>query len=162
MDDDKAELRKNEDDLYVSGVGSIAVGVWSFVKLIMEIIAESRDTQGMSQSDIEETMLIYVIVAAVLIALFIVIFKVHYYVGVNAIRAAKGGDYKKGYYKAAVVMLALNFLSLASYWDIEQYRGNLDTTIASMLVDLTTIYIFATVIISTQKIRHLKERQPRE
>jgi predicted membrane protein len=82
--------------------------------------------------------------------------KVHLYIGLNAMRAAKGRKYKGGYFVAAIIVTVLSVLSLFTYIEGFQNIEKIDTTIASMLVDITTIYIFLVVIISSLRIKKIK------
>lgn len=158
MGDEKVRLRRYKDDLYVSGQGILVMGIWSAIKFIMQIFLMPNDDL---KPDTDDPMLrvVYMAVVIILVAIImLIILRLHFYISLNAIRAAKGKRYKKGYYFAAIIFLALTVLSMTGYKDMFKKPENIDTTIASMLVDLTTIYIFVIVIISTNKIKTLKTK----
>jgi len=158
MGDEKVRLRRYKDDLYVSGQGILVMGIWSAIKFIMQIFLMPNDDL---KPDTDDPMLrvVYMAVVIILVAIImLLILRLHFYIGLNAIRAAKGKRYKKGYYFAAIILLAITVLSMTGYKDMFKKPENIDTTIASMLVDLTTIYIFVIVIISTNKIKTLKTK----
>jgi hypothetical protein len=107
----------------------------------------------------DEKMIAYGVIAALIVILLIVsflIFKIHLYVGQNASRYAKGQDCKMGYYKAAIVLFILIAISMGSYVDDIKDIENIDTTIASIIVDVTTLYVFAVVIYATNKVKKLR------
>ena len=157
--DDKAILRKYEDDLNVSGSGVIIMGVWSALKGIIEIFLGSENLIDLSDSDRMTKIIGTIIFVLIILAVVAVIICIHYYIGINAIKAARGQEYKKGYLTGAVIMLVLSVLSMLSYKDMFEESKNIETFIASILVDLTTIYVFAAVIRYTYLIRKFKERQ---
>ena len=74
-------------------------------------------------------------------------------------KAARGQDYKKKYFAVCIVLCVITIASLGTY--IEDFKDidHIDTTLAALLVDITTIYIFIVVIISTYKMRRLAGEQ---
>ena len=99
---------------------------------------------------------IFIVIIALTLLMVLLIFKIHLYIGMNASKAARGEPYKKGYYTAAIILLVFSVLSMFTYIEAIKDLDNIDTTIASFLVDLTTIYILWIVVSSTRKIRELK------
>ena len=161
---EKAQLRKLEDDLNVSGTGAILMGLWSIIRVIMQVYVELKkkmDTELAANETFEKTLVV-ILVMLLLGVLCAAVMMIHLYIGLNAIRAAKGMKYKKGYFAATIIFGLLTVSSLDMY--LEEFRKieDIDTTIASMLVDLTTIYIFAVIIISTVKLRKLREKEIQE
>ena len=162
MDDRKAYLRHCEDDLYVSGIGVVVMGVWSVMKVLMTFMVNYKEFFDPEAEDQKFEIIAVAVIYALVAVLLILILKVHLYIGLNAIKAAKGGKYKKGYLPWTVILLVFTIASLATYYDSFQDLNNIDTTIASFLVDLTTIYIFTIVITSTLKIKKFKQTQVME
>ena len=159
MEDDKVRLRRYEDDLYVGGMGIMLMGIWSVIKTAMQFFLSSDDYFVPEIAD-PTIRAIFTALLFVVIAVFMaLVLRVHFYIGLNAIRAAKGQHYKKGYYTAAIIMLVLLLLSMGLYSDMLEDIENIDTTIASILVDIVTIYIFIIVVISTDKIKRIRERK---
>ncbi len=161
MNNDKTNLRRYEDDLHVSGLAVVILGAWSVLKLIMEVILESKSVFGLQNytGDIRMVaMLVFGVIVGVIVLISLLVFAFHYYIGINASKAARGLPYKKGYYVCSIIMLILSITGLAFYYNDFQNLEDIDTTIASFLVDLTTIYVFFVVIISTNRIRKLKKK----
>lgn len=154
---DKIALRRYEDDLYVSGLGITVMGVWTVLKTIMQLFIEYD--KGL-YPDMEDQVARGVFIAALFILVAIlmtVILAVHLYIGMNAVRAAQGRPYRKGYYKATIIMLVITILGMAGYVPMLKNPDSIGVTVASILVDLTTIYIFIIVIISAKRIMKLRE-----
>ncbi len=160
MNTEKAELRRYEDDLNVSGTGVVILGAWSVIRVLFEMAMNAKDFFGLAEIDTFSDKVITVVVILVGIAIIsFIIMKVHLYIGLNAMRAAKGQPHKEGYLVAAVIVTVLSVLSLFTYKDDTKIIDNIDTTVASILVDLTTIYIFIVVIISSFRIKKIKNER---
>ena len=162
MGNDKATLRRYEDDLYVSGTGIMIMGLWTVVKLTMELFLGPEVKNALEAEDpaSRATVMIIIVILATVLLMFVLV--IHMYIGLNAVRAAKGRPYKKGYYYMAYAALVLTVAGLFTYVDSFKDPKKIDTDLASLIVDLTTIYIFASAIISTKKIKKLKEELLRE
>ena len=156
MNSDKALLRKYEDDLNVSGTGVIIMGAWSIVRVLIELFMNRKEFLNIDEEDPQFFMIGMIIVFALVAVIAVGVMSVHLYIGLNAIRAARGKEYKKGYYAAAIIVTVLSFLSLATYINDLQDLEKIDITLASMLVDITTTYFFLVVIISSVRIKGIK------
>ncbi len=155
---EKARLRKIEDDLNVGGAGIIILGVWSIVKVLIVAFLGTRDSLDLESENPGTRVIVTLLVIAMIAVTSVIVMTIHLYIGLNAMRAAKGREHKKGYYTAAVIMLIISVLGLASYWEDIRKIEHIDTTIASILVDLTSIYVYAIIIKSTLRINKLKEK----
>ena len=76
--------------------------------------------------------------------------------------AARRKPYKKGYFAFTVFALVVNVLSLASYVNFFTNPESMDTTIASILVDLMVIYIYFTVVNASIRIKKLRAPEQEE
>ena len=163
MNQDNAKLRRYEDDLNVGGFGIIILGVWSVLKLFMQILSRGKEVFNVEELMNYDKIVIYISFAIVIVGLIILallVFWLHIYVGLNAMKAAKGQAYKKGYVFWAVIHLLLILPGLFSYKDsIVSDWTKIDTILASMIVDLTTLYILGTILVASWKIRQLKSKK---
>ncbi len=162
MGTNSVALRRYEDDLSVGGFGVIILGAWDVLKLFMQIIMdwdEISDFGAESEADKLPMAIVLIVIVAFIMLIAFLIFKIHLYIGMNASRAAKGQPYKKGYYTWAIVLLVLSVLSMAAYIDEITDLENIETTIASIIVDLTMIYCLGIVVFSTRKIKEIREVQ---
>ena len=156
MNYEKAELRRHEENLRVSGSGVLVMGAWQVVKLFMQVFLVSPESFRLEADSTEEKIVGYTILIGMLLIGALVIMATHAYIGLNAMRAARGKPYKKGYFGFTVLALVLNVLSLTSYIHFFTSPESTDTTMASILVDLTVIYIYFTVVNASIKIKKLK------
>ncbi|MCR4589489.1 MAG: hypothetical protein K5668_01545 [Lachnospiraceae bacterium] len=158
MNSEKAELRRYEDDLNVSGTGVVILGAWSVIRALIEIATNAKEIFKTAEiNTFFEKVVAVVIILGVIGIISFIIMKVYLYIGLNAMRAAKGKPHKKGYLAAAIIITVISVLSLSSYIDNIQVLKNIDTTIASFLVDITTIYILILVIVSSFRIKKIKK-----
>ncbi|WP_029320628.1 hypothetical protein [Butyrivibrio sp. AE3004] len=162
MNSDSSLLRRYEDNLNVCGLGVIILGAWDVLKVIMQVMMNMKDATAEMLSEVTEeeqgiAIGVLIGVIAVLFLITALIFLIHYYIGINASRAAKGMPYKKGYFVWAVILLVVSILGMLSYVDEIKDLENIETTIASIIVDITAIYILGTVVISTRKIKNLRQ-----
>ena len=166
VNQENAKLRRYEDDLNVCGFGIILLGAWSALKLNIQILSHAKEILKLEQFvEYDGTILFlsFAIAMVLIVILSLLVWWPHFYIGRNAMKAAKGQPYKMGYVAWAVILLVLSVLGILSYKDSIQDLLNIDTTIASLLVDLTTVYILGTIVVATRKIREIKsEKQVRE
>lgn len=156
MDNDKVKLRRFQDDLNVGGLGVVILGAWDVLKIIMHTLIEAKNGINLEELTGEDKAMAIVVIIAIIIGVLLValvIFKIHFYIGMNASRAAKGEPYKKGYYIGAIILLVLSVMGMSAYIDELKNMESIETTIASFIVDLTTIYVLWIVVSSTRKIR---------
>lgn len=158
MTSKKAELRRYEDDLSICGMGAVIMGVWSIVRICMQFVLNPPDL-GISDEDPETAIfvMLFMSIGATLVLVTILCF--HLYIGINAMRVAHRKKYKKKYFAVTIAALVINVLSMISYKDSFSDLEHIDTTIASMLVDLVTIYTLVIIIRSELKIRKLRLEQ---
>ena len=164
MNRDACALRKYEDNLNVCGIGVVILSAWSVFKITMQFLTKTKNVAGDYFAQFEEAEKGYalgfliVFIALVLLGIAL-IFLLHAYIGINASRAAKRLPYKKGYYVWAIILLVLSVLSLFDYVDKIRNLKEIETTVASFIIDLTFIYILGTVVISTRRIKALRTAQ---
>ena len=156
-DNSKVRLRRYEDDLYVSGTGIIIMGAWGVIKLLLGVfLGEDRDLFFEADSELGQTAAIILTTLMVGI-LSVLIILLHVHIGLNAVRAARGKEYKKSYLIWNALLLLLNIVSFIGYYDMFDDMENIDSTIASILVDLTSVYVCLIVIISANRIKKIKQ-----
>ena len=162
MGSEKAKLRRYEDDLNVSGTGALIMGVWMLVKTLIQAMMTPIFSLAFEGED--PALVPYIRAAAVFVvsSLLLVVVVMHLYIGINAIRDARGREYKKGYRKLSAFLMVLTLLGFASYKNFLSRQETFLMSIASMIVDVTSIYIFAIILRSSGKIKQLRAEQKRE
>ncbi len=158
MTSKKAELRRYEDDLNICGMGAVIMGVWSIIRICMQFMLNPPDL-GISDEDPETAIFVMLFMAIGATVILVMILGIHLYIGINAMKVAQRKKYKKKYFAVTIIALVINAVSMISYKDSLSDLGHIDTTIASMLVDLVTIYILVIIIRSELKVRKLRLEQ---
>ncbi|MBQ7563373.1 MAG: hypothetical protein IJT16_05230 [Lachnospiraceae bacterium] len=164
MNSDACALRRYEDNLNVCGIGVVILSAWDVFKLVMQFLTKMKDFAGdfFDQFGEEEkgyALGFFIVLIVVILLVIALVFLLHAYIGLNASRAAKRLPCKKGYYVWAVILLVLSVLSLFAYVDKIRNLEEIDTIVASFIIDLTFIYILGTIVISTRRIKALKNGQ---
>ena len=154
----EVKLRQFRDTLELAGKGYIFIGIWNVIKIFMtytmqqslmdELISDLK-AQELSSKEINATL----IFAFAFVALFIIM--IHFYIGLGAIKYARKKSVKKGYLVLSVISLVITAGLLPLYFLGADYGGNGvdDKDIASILVDLTMIFIFVDILYSTHMIK---------
>ncbi len=167
MNSDGCALRRYEDNLHVCGIGIVILSAWDVLKVEMQFLTRVRSVAGdyFDQfEDGEKGYALGILIVSIVVFLLVIalIFLLHAYIGLNASKAARRLPYKKGYYVWAIVLLGLSVLSLPDYIDKIKNLKEIDTTVASLIIDLTFIYILGTVVVSTRKIKALRSVETME
>ncbi len=155
MVSDIIKIRKYRDDLNVCGLGTIVLGVWGVVKAIIELFTDFKSEWDIETDTVVEKVFVVILLAIIFGIVAGLIMWLHLYVGLNAMKAARGQSYKKKYYPVCIILCVLTIASIGTYYEDFKDLENIDTTLAALIVDLTTIYIYAVIIISTYKMRKL-------
>ena len=167
MSSDGCVLRRYEDNLNVCGIGVVILSAWDVFKAAMQFLTKVKDVIGDYLEQFEEgekgyALLFFIVFIAIVLLGIGLIFWLHAYIGFNASKAAKRLPYKKGYYVWAIILLVLSVLSLPDYIENLGNLEEIETTVASLIIDLTSIYILGTVVVSTRKIKALRSAQTQE
>ena len=167
MNSEGCALRRYEDNLNVCGIGVVILSAWDVFKVVMQFLTKTRDVADDFFNQFEEgeqgyALGLFIVFIAVVLLGIALIFLLHAYIGFNASKAAKRLPYKKGYYVWAIILLVLSVFSLPDYIEKISNLEEIETTVASLIIDLTFIYILGTVVVSTRKIRALRSAKTRE
>ncbi|MCR5487789.1 MAG: hypothetical protein K6F35_09725 [Lachnospiraceae bacterium] len=162
MNTENAKLRRVEDDLNVSGMGAVILGAWGILRAVIEILTETAEFFDFGEVSPVEKKIYTALMLSFILGFLVLVSWVHMHVGLNAMREARGKPYKKRYLIPAVIYIIALIASLSLYGEDFQDEDKLDTTIASILVDLTTIYLFIIVVRSALKIRKIRRDMPKE
>lgn len=107
-------LRKNRSELILSGVGAILLGIWVFVKVILNILFAADYVQRAFDFDSFDpglktvTLFLWILMGFACMLL-------HLYVGIRAVWEGRGGKRQRGYLVLAAVLLVVNVLLVISY-----------------------------------------------
>lgn len=153
------QLRRYKNRLSQSGEGFIVFGLWNILKTVMVITM--RDDVGFIASEITDGSIDPEIVNGIIIVMYIivsaVIMAVHFRAGRGAVRYAKGKSRKRSFLVLTGVILLFSAAAVPGVFSQSGdavYRGA-DTMIASVLIDLTMIFISLDMFRCVIKIKHL-------
>ena len=111
------KLRQCKTELATAGAGYIIFGLWSVLKVIMvaflrdHALKELLEDQTIAPEEIPAVMAFLIVIIAC--ATFVVL-GMHFYVGIGAIKASRGGK-KRGYLIWARIFFVCNIIGLLSY-----------------------------------------------
>ena len=160
---DNIKIRHVRDNLIHAGYGYILFGIWSVIKLFMMSTMQKEysgmlgDSSGVSPEDYP--IAIAITVAAYLIMIIFTL-GMHLWIGYGAVRYGKGTGHRKYYVVLSVIGIIMTLVLLPLYfWNPSEGTPIIpdDTTIASILVDITLVFVFLDMIVSTVRIDRLTE-----
>ena len=155
MEEIEVKIRRYKKNMEVSGRAMLAFGIWSVLKAVITVALGGKtvwELMEISEAEREELGMIFLIIylIIVLLALFLFIF-----IGRRAISYARDKHRKKGFLILAAVLLVLDFIGIPGYFTMVKGLDNIDTVIASALVDITTCVALFDMIYSAIRIEKL-------
>ncbi len=164
---DNIKIRHLRDNLIHAGYGYIIFGIWSVIKLFMMSTMQKEysgmlgDSSGVSPEDYP--IAIAITVTAYLIMIIFTL-GMHLWIGYGAVRYGKGTGHRKYYVVLSVIGIIMTLVLLPLYfWNPSEGTPIIpdDTTIASILADITLVFVFLDMIVSTVRIdRLMKSTDP--
>lgn len=159
MDEEvKARFRKCKKNLELSGKAMIAFSLWALIKSFIPIIMRQKTLNEIlmiSEYEMEEyRVLLYVLFIGILFVVTLFYLKL----GVGAINYSIGKRKKKGFLIMAFIVLVVTIATFPFYligFGIGNTDG--DTTITSMIMDITLIVAIIDMISSTFTIDKLRK-----
>lgn len=157
-------LRKAKSDLALSGIGSIAFGIWYFVKTILynlfarSYLADVLGLEGTYGAARPFLLALWLFVSALIMAL-------HLYVGQRAVSEGTGKQQRRGifYLILAGVLLLDNGFSLASaVRTLASAEGSLLDRVCDMMMDAARLANMAALIYAAVQTRKLTRKAEQE
>ena len=144
-------LRKYNRNIELSGGAMILFSIWAELKILLPALVGQQKIEEIIGITGEEVVGSSVVGVAITIFVFGYILIFHFRLGREAIKYGRGIRQKKGFLVRAFILLIINIISVPFYFFEEYYLADIDTLIASLLVDITNISILLDMIISTFK-----------
>ena len=157
------DFRRYRTALHVEGIGYMAFGIWSVIKVVMSVflgeLAFSTviDVSGFAEEEIIFAQIAY---AVVIFVIMLVVLIVHCYIGISAIKFSRGKKKSKVFLVVAGVLILMNIMGLPSYRDTVERVGmqNIDTVIASAIADITVILLLINLIYSAVRLSKMSHK----
>lgn len=145
--------RQYRQTLRYSGQAFIIFGIWSVVKLMLQIYLNPIDWAGMALEDIPAHTL-QTITYLIVIFFMAMDILVRLYVGLSAITEAKGKQRRIVYLFAAALYIILTIVSLFP----GEYDTNYEDKISfvTLFFDVTNIITLVIIIVDSWKLRKLR------
>jgi hypothetical protein len=159
MDEEsRVKARKYNKNIEISGEAMIMFGVWQVVKIALSFLVETEDVRRIvNRADLDmQTYLIIAILASFMVFVIVMIF--HLSIGLGALRYAKGKSKRKGFLFLSVLVVLGTVFFMPSYVNNLDNERDIDTTIASIMVDVTMIFIQIDMMTSVIRLERLKKK----
>ena len=159
MDEEsRVKIRKYNKNVEINGAAMIMFGAWSVIRIVLSFIMETDDVaRYVDKTDMDMmTYLVIAILASLLVLIVVSIF--HLSIGIGAIRYAKGKSKKKGFLFMSMLVMLGSVSTMPQYLSLLDSENNIDTTIASLMVDVTMIYIQIDMLKSVIRLEKLKKK----
>ena len=150
------KIRKYSHDIYISGLGVVILGFWSLVKTVLLITAGT--IQSYNFDDYEG---VAKIIGITLFWIFLAIASgfvliIHLFIGVNAMKVGRGERRKKRFLIVCFLLMLFTILEIPGYFIHVMTDETIDTVLASVIVNLTMIYLLGDILYSNKQISKLK------
>ncbi len=163
--DTGAELRRVRNNLRCDGAGYILFGVWGVLKILITVTMDKSFLQKVMEQvefdagDEYNRMIANIVMFIFFTIIALITLLVHLYVGLGALRYSKGIK-KKGFLVAAVLLMIITVDGIINYFEPGEYKeDDYDSIFASVLVDLTAIFLLFDMLYSAYRINRM-DRMP--
>ena len=157
------KIYRLKHNVYVSGIGVVLFGIWSSIKAFITVVQDGRVAleEALKDNTIESDFLILYSITYYVIVIIIVLLVIqfHNFIGFNAIRYAKGNKYHKSYILFAMFLTFIELYEIPGYIRALKNIEDLDTTIVSIIVNITLIYILLDIIISSIRLKQIEKKR---
>lgn len=143
--EEQVNYRRYKDKVIICGMGVIIFGIWSVIKTYMMFLFSINElyVDGTAPETTEEKIfaLIFVTVFSILV------FSLHFYVGITAMKEAADPKNKKIFLFLGGLLFILALISVPSYFT-QSYSGVVtDTDVASAISDFILCVVLGQMLI---------------
>ena len=143
-----AKIRRAKGDLRISGLAYMAFGIWEVLKVAIEIGTGIIDPFGFAGLNQYDADVIFLSALIILVFLSAIILTLHFYVGFSSMRFSKDPTTSRHFLNVSLLLTLYYCIELPFmlYGSFTLDRSVDDTTIASILFELTSIFILTDII----------------
>lgn len=154
MNDERhRQLRHYKKNMEVGGVAMLMFGIWSVIKMLIQSLLGEKPDFGL-EVDREDLAIVKVFFILISLSFMLFVFFVYFRIGIGAIKYARGTGKSRRFLIWAVLVLVFTLFSIPLYFTGTIEIETLDVSVASMLVDLTLIFVITDIIRSYYMISH--------
>ncbi len=162
--DSQIKLRRYCDNLRLSGMSYIILGIWAVIKILAMLTMDANTVnelaKAFSQAGLDPNdpfvKLIYQIMILIMV---LIILYVHLRIGTGAIRYSKGRK-KKGFLFLAFIVAAFTAFSIVMdliHPEYGLFSGYSDSKLGSLVIDVTVLFIFIDTFVAIKMIDRYRE-----
>lgn len=149
-------LRKKRSELIITGVGTILLGSWAFVKIILEIFFAADYVQSIFDFDSFDDPRVKPIMLFIWIVIGFVSMLLYLYVGIRAIREGRTGKQHRFYIVLAAFLMSANVLFLiTNLMSFSESQAAILDLIGELLLSFARAANFAVMLYAAWQTRKL-------
>lgn len=154
----EVQLRRNQNTLVIVGKGVIAFGVWSVVKAVLHTLLNSSTYLDFQKYPEVSRWAMLIIFTTILLLLLSLTLLLRFRIGRSAIAEGQGKKVKP-YLGLAGFLTAVNMISFGmQVWSLFHSPASASTTLAAMLVDLTSVVTLVELLAAAVQVRKIKQQ----
>ena len=159
--DIKAQIRKYNNDIKICGIGIIILSIWSIIRFYLTVYFSDMTMADLFEFPEEITDFEVIFTIIFFWILMGIILLIHFYLGISAIKYSTGKKKKWGFLIVVFIFAFVDLLSIVSYF-IPGKSNDIDTKLASILLDITSIYVRFDMIYAAIRVNMLRKKQRKE
>ncbi len=157
-DENSVALRRYCKSIELNGWAIMLSAIWTSVKSLIPVFMGQKSLDELlgiagdiEMQDMRGVLIFFEILYVILIILF------HWAIGNGAIKYSKGSPKKFGFLFGAILLFLVNAISVPFYFISLERLEDIDSTVATFIVDVTMIIILLDLIISTIKVASIRK-----
>ena len=151
----KAKLIREETALSISGMAVMAFGLWTIIRVVMEILINMGPVIEASKGSDE--FIVYIIVCVIMIFASLIALGLRAYIGLSARSFGRGKD--KGILFIIVTGIVIFIDTAALVYSFFQSLDLAISDIAAIFVDLTSLFALVRVMVAAISVRAYRAAQ---
>ena len=156
----EAEYRRQQTNLFFSGLAMIAFGLWSAIKLTMYTTMFPENIEKLVTNENTKDVPLDVVIPIVIGVVIAFILVLHFFIGLSAVRDARRKTRLRipNTVVAAMYAAAIFISNLMTIGHLGE-EGKAEDFATSVLIDLTSIIALVIIITSSAKLSRLRKQQ---
>lgn len=154
----KAKIRKYNNDIKICGIGVILLSIWTMIRFFLTIYFSHISMTDFFDLPKEITNAEIIITFIFFWTIMAIILLIHFIIGMSAIRYSMGKTKKWGFL-IFIFLFAISDCSSVVFFFVPGEVNTNDTKIASILLDITSFYIYFDMIYAVIRVNMIRRKQ---
>ena len=150
------KVLKLRSNLKISGIAIIALGIWDVIKTIINAFLRKTSEES------DDSVILLIMMIIIMAIVIIISIGLRIFIGYNAISEGLGKKKSIFYVVLSFFPLVMNILDCFYYFSSPIVDDYLSTIIVSLIIELTSVFVFINMIISAIRIRGLNNKIQKE